>query len=69
VFSRGRILLSHIRNRLEANTVRKIMCLGAWFNAGFVTVQNIRDAIASNPAEDSDNDGADAHAADGIEWE
>lgn len=35
-FSRDRILLSHLRNRLRANTVRALMCFGNWCLEGLV---------------------------------
>ncbi|KIL55872.1 hypothetical protein M378DRAFT_53342, partial [Amanita muscaria Koide BX008] len=35
-FSQGRILLSHIRNRLSAESTRSLLCLGAWFKTGLV---------------------------------
>jgi hypothetical protein len=36
VFSHGRILLSHIRNRLAAQTTCALMCVGTWSQLGFV---------------------------------
>ena len=30
VFSKGRILLSHVRNRLSVQSTWALMCLGAW---------------------------------------
>jgi len=30
VFSKGRLVLSHLRNRLEAQSTRALMCLGDW---------------------------------------
>lgn len=30
VFSKGRILLSHVRNRLSAQTTRAVLCVGSW---------------------------------------
>ena len=29
-FSRGRILISHLRNRLRAETIRALMCFSDW---------------------------------------
>jgi len=29
-FSRGRILISHLRNRLCASSIRALMCFGDW---------------------------------------
>ena len=37
LFSRGRLVLSHVRNRLSAQSTRAILCLGAWSKAGFVS--------------------------------
>ena len=36
LFSRGRILLSHIRNHLSAKNTRYILCLGEWYRAGII---------------------------------
>jgi hypothetical protein len=36
VFSKGRILLSHVRNRLSVQSTRALICLGAWSLAGYV---------------------------------
>jgi hypothetical protein len=41
-FSRGRILLSHVRNRLSTQTTRALMCVGAWYDAGYVKTRDIR---------------------------
>ena len=35
-FSRGRILLSHLRNRLRNATVRALMCFGDWSRNGML---------------------------------
>ena len=37
VFSQGRILLSHIRNHLSAQTTCVLMCLGDWSRHSLVT--------------------------------
>ena len=36
MFSKGRILLSHVRNRLVVQSTRALMCLGAWSLLGYV---------------------------------
>ena len=36
VFSKGRLVLSHIRNRLTVASTRALMCLGAWSKLGLV---------------------------------
>jgi hypothetical protein len=41
VFSQGRIILSHLRNRLSVQSTRALMCLGEWSLLGFVKDQDI----------------------------
>lgn len=36
-FSRGRILISHLHNRLCADTIRALMCFGDWSREDFVS--------------------------------
>lgn len=36
VFSRGRLILSHVRNRLSAQSTRAQLCLGYWSHLGLV---------------------------------
>ena len=36
VFSKGQILLSHLRSRLSVQSTRALMCLEAWSLMGFV---------------------------------
>ncbi|KIL64547.1 hypothetical protein M378DRAFT_48155, partial [Amanita muscaria Koide BX008] len=45
VFSKGRLVLSHVRNRLSAETMRAIMCLGAWTQANLITKKDVVDII------------------------
>jgi hypothetical protein len=42
VFSKGRILLSHLRSRLSVQSTRALMCIGAWSLLGFVKDKDIR---------------------------
>jgi hAT family C-terminal dimerisation region len=42
VFSRGRILLSHLRSRLSVQSTRALMCVGAWSVLGYVKDQDVR---------------------------
>ncbi|KAG6807813.1 hypothetical protein H0H92_006346 [Tricholoma furcatifolium] len=37
VFSRGRILLSHLRNRLSPRSTQALLCLGDWVQKGLIT--------------------------------
>ncbi|RDB18255.1 putative AC transposase [Hypsizygus marmoreus] len=49
VFSKGRLVLSHIRNRLSVESTRALMCLGAWSRLDFVKDKDII-AATSQPA-------------------
>ena len=40
VFSRGRLLLSHVRNRLSAQTCRALLCLGNWSKLGLIKMED-----------------------------
>jgi hypothetical protein len=51
VFSRGQILLSHIRNRLSPQTTRALMCLGDWSLLGLVKDSDVL-AVAALPDAD-----------------
>jgi hypothetical protein len=41
IFSKGRILLSHVRNRLSVQSTRALMCLGSWSLQGYVKNKDI----------------------------
>jgi len=43
VFSKGRLILSHTRNRLSVESTRALMCLNNWTSAGYVNKQDIED--------------------------
>ena len=49
MFSQGRILLSHIRNRLSVQSTRAAMCLGVWSCLGYVKDSDIK-AVVTLPA-------------------
>jgi hypothetical protein len=44
VFSYGRLLLSHVRNRLSVDSTRALLCLGAWSRLGFVNKEDLLEA-------------------------
>ena len=46
VFSKGRILLSHLRSRLSVQSTHALMCLGEWSLMGFVRDSDIIAAAA-----------------------
>jgi hypothetical protein len=58
VFSQGRLLISHIRNRLSAQSTRALLCLNAWSKAGFLQSTDLSD-VASLP-DDKETIGLDA---------
>lgn len=41
VFSRGRLLLSHVQNRLSSQSIRALMCLGNWSQLGLVKDKDV----------------------------
>ena len=53
VFSLGRLLLSHTRSRMAAQTTRALLCLGAWSKAGYVKSSDLR-RTAQLPEVDGD---------------
>lgn len=42
VFSKGRLLLSHVRNRLSVQSTRALMCLGVWSLMGYVKDSDVK---------------------------
>lgn len=44
VFSKGRLVLSHVRNGLSVQSTRASMCLGAWSKMGLVKDEDIMEA-------------------------
>ena len=48
VFSKGRLLLLHIQNRMSAKSTRALLCLGAWSKLRYVELDDL-NAAASLP--------------------
>jgi hypothetical protein len=42
LFSRGRLLLSHVRSRLSAESTRALLCLGIWSELGLVKDKDVK---------------------------
>jgi hypothetical protein len=42
VFSKGRLVLSHVRNRLSVDSTRGLLCLGAWSKLGLINNHDIK---------------------------
>ena len=53
VFSKGRLVLSHVRNGLLVQSMRALMCLGAWSKMGLV---KDKDLIEAGKLPDVDGD-------------
>lgn len=41
VFSKGRLILSHLRNGLSVQSTRALMCLGQWSLMGYVKDKDV----------------------------
>ena len=51
IFSRGRLVLPHVRNRLSAESTRAVLCVGEWSRMGWVKDNDIL-AVTSEPVEE-----------------
>ncbi|KDQ56487.1 hypothetical protein JAAARDRAFT_132812, partial [Jaapia argillacea MUCL 33604] len=56
IFSCGRLLLSHVRNRLSAQSTRAVLCLGVWSLMGMVKDEDISKVVvmADVPADEEE---------------
>ena len=41
LFSKGRLLLSHVRSRLSVQLIRALLCLNSWSLAGLVKDEDV----------------------------
>lgn len=41
-FSRGRLLLSHVRSRLSAQSTRALLCLGLWSQLNLIKDDDVK---------------------------
>ena len=58
LFSRGRLLLPYIRNRLSAESVRALLCLGDWARLDLINDDELLHVTAEKEP-DEDEDGTD----------
>ena len=58
VFSKGRLLISHIRNCLSAQSTRALLCLGYWSKLDYIMLDDLK-AAASLPDAKNDEDWSD----------
>jgi hypothetical protein len=56
VFSEGRILLSHIRNKLSVQTTCALMCVGNWSSLGYVKDKDIYAVTVQEEVEGDEED-------------
>ena len=57
IFSKAGILLSHIRNRLSIQSMRALLCVGAWSRLGYVKTNEIKGVLG--PCEDDTEENGD----------
>ena len=55
LFSRGRILLPHLRNGLSAQSVRALLCLGDWVRLDLVRDDDVQHVTAEAEVGDNNN--------------
>lgn len=58
VFSKGRLCLSHIRNRLSAQTTRALLCVGEWSRLDLIHAEDL-NAAATLPDIDEEEESDD----------
>lgn len=42
LFSRGRLLLTHVRTRMSAQTTRALLCIGHWSPLKFIRAEDLQ---------------------------
>jgi hypothetical protein len=56
VFSKGRLLLSHVRNRLTVDSTQALLCLGTWSKLGFVNKEDLLAAAVLPEVKEGEED-------------
>ena len=56
VFSKGRLFLSHVRNRLSVQSTRALMCLGAWSRLGYIKDEDVNMVTADADVIDQEDE-------------
>lgn len=54
IFSRARHIATWERNRLSPQSMRALMCLGCWFNAGLVNDEVVAKIVSKDYGEIED---------------
>lgn len=56
VFSRGRLILPHVRNGLSLQSIRALLCLGEWSLLNLVKDEDVLAELKATPKLDGDDD-------------
>lgn len=59
VFSKGRLVLAHVRNRLSVDSTQALLCLGAWSKLNLVKDADILSAAVLPDVKDGDSEPED----------
>ncbi|EPS93983.1 hypothetical protein FOMPIDRAFT_31187, partial [Fomitopsis schrenkii] len=54
LFSKGRIIVTHLRNGLSAASIRALMCLNSWSILGLVCDADVLAVMVEDPSKDPD---------------
>jgi len=57
IFSKGRLLIPHVRNRLSVNTACALLCLGDWSKKGYIHEVDVKAAGKLPDVEDNEEEG------------
>ena len=60
IFSKGRIILSHLHNRLSVQSMRALLCVGTWSLMGYVTLDDVR-TVTKLLEDEEEEMAADVH--------
>ena len=56
VFSKGRLLLSHVRNQLMVDSTWALLCLGTWSKLGYVNKEDLLAAAMLPEVKEGEED-------------
>lgn len=56
IFSRGRLVLSHVRSRLSVQSTRALICLGIWSAKGLIKDNDILQVTRMPELEEGEED-------------
>lgn len=56
MFSKGRVLIPYLRNRLSPESLRALFCLGAWSLAGLVDRSDLMEIAEMDDVEEQEGE-------------